>query len=535
MNATFTRITSPILIPDLQTGLQMLARLPIANAPQAEADLDRFFSSMLEAPPPADVYLKLLEQARVPLCFVGEELAKRYINKPLPLATAEEDLFQRMVSTWRKAARAHRHCIQLDTSANDSERSLHTAQHLHRCIHYAGMVITEHHRARRELPPEVWIELHTDYAKAEALGVAALAVADPNAQTADSASCAAAFASLLLCELAGPYSLSVRDQNLVRRWANSWSSIVSIHLIGHGESPPDFAIDLKKDAGLHPTPKSSPIEHLRRLNTLLLTKQLAKIRQQLNQKIPPIQIGLGEDCTSGQCNRLLELLSRLWSQAKAPRKFDRHATSGTARLCTEFDAMHYFISGKEFVQPENVQAYSRQEFDRLFAFRHMVDPTQQLQVSQKKISFTVDYWEVVNQSANGFRLHRSVAGRKMTHGQLLSICPHDGEKFFLAHTTWLMQEQNGGLIAGVAALPGIPLAIAIRPVAEEKSNWEKCSPAFMLPTLRAVGSMQSLIIPKGWYRPGRILEIHAESKFCAQLKHVIDDGPDFEWVDFLPV
>jgi hypothetical protein len=56
-------------------------------------------------------------------------------------------------------------------------------------------------------------------------------------------------------------------------------------------------------------------------------------------------------------------------------------TTGSNNTCIGFDAMYYYISGKELT-PENVRTYSRLEFESLFAFRHMVDPTQELAVRQ---------------------------------------------------------------------------------------------------------------------------------------------------------
>jgi hypothetical protein len=535
MSAVITRIPVVMAIPDLQTGLQILSRLPLANPLQAESELNCFLDSLLQAPPQAAVYLNLLEQLRVPLCFVEEELARRYINKPLPLGEIEEGCFQQVVSTWLKAAHAYAHCAELDTSFDDAEHGLRVALVLHRCIYYTGMAIVEHHRARRELPPGLWLDLHGYYATAEEWGVATLAIPDALDPMGRSTHCTAAFLSLLLSELAGPYSLSVRDQSLVRRWANNWAPLVSLHLAVPGEPLPQFVIDLMQDVGIRSTADCLQTEYLRRLDTSRLAMQLTQVRQQLRQKISPAQIGLGEDCTAGQCNRLLEHLSRPWSQARAPRKFRRQAASGIARVCAGFEAMHYYVAGQEFNQPENVRMYSRQEFDSLFTFRHMVDPTQQLQIHQGQVGFTVDQWEVVNQSANGFRLMRSIVGKKMAHGQLLAVCPHDGEHYLLVQTSWLMQEQGGGLIAGVAALPGMPQAIAARPVAHQDDHSEMFSRAFMLPAIPAAGEEQSLVVPQGWFHAGRIIEIHTDRTWRVKLLHVLGDGPDFERVSFVLV
>ena len=91
---------------------------------------------------------------------------------------------------------------------------------VHRCSYYPGMVLLGNQRAQRELPLGLWLDLHAYFAAAEEKGVATLSIPDALDPQGRSTHCTAAFISLLLSELAGPYSLSIRDQNLTRRWAN---------------------------------------------------------------------------------------------------------------------------------------------------------------------------------------------------------------------------------------------------------------------------------------------------------------------------
>lgn len=517
----------------MQDGMRYLSQLSLANPPKAELELNEFLESLLSNPPPAGAYLKLLEQARIPLCFVEEHLARCYTNKPLPLGEAEEMAFQQVVATWQKAARAYAHCAQLDHATNDPEHAQRVALVLHRCIYYVGMTIIEHQRARRELPPGLWFELHGYFASAEEWGVALLALPDALDPLGRSTHCTAAFVSLLLSELAGPYSLSVRDQGLIRRWAGNWAPLVSLHAAVPGETLPPFVVDLMQDCGMRSSGECLQTEHLRRIDTSRLAMQINQVRQQLRRRVSPADIGLGSDCTAGQCNLLLEKIVRPWSQVRAPRKFRRHAASGIARVCTGFEAIHYFISGKEFSQPENEQIYSRQQYERLFAFRHMVEPAQPLKMESRQLGYAVDEWEVVNQSANGFRLMRTIAGKSLAHGQLLAICPHDGERFLLTCTTWLMQEQGGGLVAGIAALPGVPQAIAVRPFSENLQNKDLFSRAILMPAVTAIKTDPSLVIPRGWYHAGRMLEIFTDKIVRIKLIDMLDDGSDYERVSFI--
>jgi len=197
--------------------------------------------------------------------------------------------------------------------------------------------------------------------------------------------------------------------------------------------------------------------------------------------------------------------------------------------------MHYHISGKEFQQPEVASIYSRQEFESLFAFRHMLDPTQMLEVRQVQLGFGFDTWEVLDQCANGFRLLRSVVGKKVEPGQLLSICPHDGNSHLLAQVAWLMQEEGGSLIAGIAALPGKPQAVAARGLTYEPGRQDPYHRAFLLPAVPAIGSEQTLILPPGWYRPERLLEVYTENLMQVRLQRLVADGADFERVSFIVV
>jgi hypothetical protein len=162
------------------------------------------------------------------------------------------------------------------------------------------------------------------------------------------------------------------------------------------------------------------------------------------------------------------------------------------RLCG--NALQHLREGVQ--QPESARIYSREEFDSLFTFRHMLDPTQHLEVRQTQLGFGFDDWEVLDQSANGFRLLRSTAGSARAPAVAVH-CPHDGNSHLLAQVVWLMQEQGGRLIAGIAALPGKPQAVAARPLAREAGHAEPYSRAFMLPAVAAIGCRADLVIPPG--------------------------------------
>ncbi len=529
-----TRHPISFAIPDLQTGCEMIARWPLSNPTQAATELERWLDCLWATPPDSDTLFRLLEHAYSAASFIAEELAKRYLNKALPLGELEDAVFQRTVSIWLRMSRAYAQCAEsVSVEAVTTQQTQRLAPLLQRCIYYTGMAIVEHQHARREYTAGLWLDLHGFFARAETLGVDKLDVPDRPENSNHATHCAATYLSLLLSEMAGSYGLSLRQQVMLRRWSIQWAQLTRLERFGVGEALPPQLVNLKQDSPLQAAGDGLSTDHFRRIESARLVAHINQLRLQLRQRIPPSQLALGEDCTAGQCQRLLEHLSRAWSQAKVARKFRRRATSGIAKLCTEFDEMYYFVCGQAFEQPENVLAYSRREFDALFTFRHQVDSSQALHLPQEQRHFSTDHWDVVNQSANGFRLMRSVAGRKMTHGQLIALCPHDGNRFILAKNTWLMQKKDGGLIAGLEALPGLPVAIAARILESSGTPAGKYHPAFLLPATPAAASEQSLILPSSWYRPRRVLELFTDGVWQVKLTQVIDDGPGFERVGFV--
>jgi hypothetical protein len=528
-----TAVEAPV-ISDLRTGTDYLAQLTLANPVVAELQLMRFLDSLLLSPPEPGILLALLEQARAPMCFVEEEMARRYHNRALPLANEEESYFQQVVSAWRKMGKAYALCARLEEpDAKNSQYVTLMATILHRCLYYTGMVILEHFRAHRDLPPGIWLDLHGFYETAEEWGIAYTPVEDGLENSLQATHCAAAYTTLLLIDIASPYSNSVRNLNLIRRWAGMWAPLVSIHSLEDDLEVPAYVIELMKDAPLHPTAVADePSNDTRRLDTTRLSLQINHMLSQLRQRITPSQLGLGEE-TSGHVIALLDHLAKPWSQSASPRRFRRFATEGIARVAVGFEAMHFCITGKEFDQPDSAAAFSRDEFDELFTFGERVEPGHTLAI-KPQISFPVDEWSVINHSANGFRLARSCAGMRISHGQLMVVCPHDGDNFLLVQATWLMQEESGGLIVGVATLPGMPAGIAVRVAALRAGNNERFVRAFLLPPVPAIKEEGSIVLPPGMYQASRILDVCSgeETPWQVRMNHILQRGTDYDRVSY---
>ena len=77
--------------------------------------------------------------------------------------------------------------------------------------------------------------------------------------------------------------------------------------------------------------------------------------------------------------------------------------------------------------------------------------------------------------------------------------------------------------------------MAARPLAPESESSAPYSRAFILPAVFAIGAEQTLVLPLGWYRPERVLEVYADAPMRVKLQSRVDGGADFERASFVIV
>ena len=523
----------PPVIRDQYAAARFLENLPLSNPHLADQKLGQALDGLIADPPDVATLFIILEQLRTPLSFVEEERAKLYHNKPLLLSDEQEACFEEVLAVWQRMSQAYALCARLLPAApEDPQFATRIATILHRCLYYTGMYILEHFRARREIPLGVWHELHGYYETAEQWGVSHTPVNDALESDVQATHCTAAFVTVLLIEVSNPYGNSLHDLDLIRRWAGMWAPLVALHPLADEHEVPPYIIELNSDQPLHSSGGVDKIgSDARCLDTSRLGLQLSHMLAQLHQRLTPAQLGLGGE-TPGHVTKLLERLSRPWTQTASPRKFRRFPTAGKAKVALGYDAMHFYVGGRDFIQSDTATAYSRGEFDELFTFRERVAPGLPLSIKEHA-QFPLDEWAVINQSATGFRLARSVAGQKLSYGQLLAICPHDGDAFLLGQVSWLMQDSIGDLAAGVSLLPGVPESIGVRPSPASPGQDQRFARGFLLPALAAIDQEASIVIPVNMYRASGLLEvIDGNPPWHLRMVHVLQRGLDFDRVSF---
>ena len=481
-----------------------LDNVPLANVAAAQAELAAQIGEFNRLPTTPANRFAVMEHLREAVNFVQVEQAKRFSNRALPMLEPEADAFDATCALWQAMQAGYRRCLDVADE--------HTGALIcQRMLAYIGLKMFHHHRAYREVPAADWRALHEAYARAERLGLAEEPVKDFLNRDVHDTSPRIAYARAVLMGTCNPYELTQRQLTFVAYLLERWAAKLEIARapVDEGGGVPPLVADLASDRA--PTREAATGPELRYLDARKLAKSLKNRVALLRRGESPARLALGEDCVQPSCEQLLVFLYRQWCQAK-PARADRRKSAAGAEACNEFAAVHYHVSGRHFRQPGGEGDHRQPE------------------------PFLLERWRIEDESAQGLRLARPAGamGKRYAHGQLVAVRPDDAKTFMLGQIRWLMAGADGVLRAGLQLLPGVPAGIAARPTGLNVQN-EKYVPALALGAVAPLGAPTSLVLPSGWFKPKRVLELFAEAPLRVRLTEVLERGADFERIVYEPL
>lgn len=521
------------LISDARECKNWLAGLTLTNIQHAHREISNLLNSLNEVEVPSLERLKMVELLREPVAFLQAEIAKKFVGKPLPLHAIELALWTSVSSLWASVLLAYQRCLDACLRGDATVLSFMPII-TQRCLRYTGLHIREYYRAYRELPQGSWGALHELYAFAEDGNFADKPVRDSLNLQADYATCAATYAQVLLTQLANPYQLSARQLVQMDRWLDRWALRIPVAEHRPVATAAQCLVNIDLDDAEHGVQKGD-IKGLRKhryLDTERLSLVLKKRIAYLAKGGAPSSAGLGEDCVQPNCEAFLALLHHRWCEADPARASARDDAQLMAELALGFPALHFYVSGERpFEQPDKSEALTKDELNQLRLFGHV--RSERRQKSASELGFAIEPWRIENRSEHGFGLKRvGDQGMRIMHDQLLGLqLPETGTEFRFAFVRWLTFGRDAGLRVGAKLLPGVPFAVAVRPISINPSDSHKYTQAFVLGK-DDTEAAQALVLPVGWFLPGRRIEVYSEKPFTVKLLHLLDKGSDFERVSF---
>jgi hypothetical protein len=538
-----TQTTPPAALPelapnaepdfvDVATCTEWLANIPLANVGAAQQQLLVQIAEFNRFPTRAGNRFAVLEALREAVNFIQIEQAKRFVNRALPLAEAENAVLLATTALWEQMQLGYLRCLDAAT-AGDPETRAHAAVVCQRVLAYAGLKMFHYCRAYRELPEDGWAALHRAYGAAEELEVVDEPVKDYLNRDVQDTSVRVAYVRAALMGLASPNELSQRQLTFVAYLLERWADKVDI-----GREPaeraeePVLVVDLAGDSA--PERMSDPADVSARDPRYLDTRRLAKsLRNRiglLRKGESPARLALGEDCVQPSCEQLLVFLYRQWCQVRS-RAAERRPKSDAAEASNDMAAIHFFVSGRVFKQPGDQKELTQKQREEIATFGRVSTRGEDDYSAPK--GFVLEQWQLLDESAQGLRFLRRVgtAGRRYGHGQLVAVRPGDSKSFMLGQVRWLSQSASGDLRAGLRLLPGLPAAIAVRGTGLNAAN-EKWVPALSLTAVSALNTPPALVLPSGWFKPKRVIEVWVDSAVRVHLLEILERGSDFERLSY---
>jgi hypothetical protein len=515
-----------------------LAAAPLTDAGQMVAQLLGELKFLNDAALAPGDRLEILELLRGPVYESQEAFSRRFAGKPQPLAAAEQSAYAAASGLWHELVGGYMRCADA-CLANDAHMKPKAALTVQRALTALLAEQIETHRVSRSPSAEHWQMLHRVFATAEQLGVATQEVADVPHLGKQRGSAQSAYAEALLLGVANLHELGQRQIGWAVRWAKRWAPKIRVL-----SAAPEFstqAIPLCVDLGSNLPPAYKPFATpgARWLDTAELRHSLKKRLTLLAQGEPPAKLNLGDDCAQPACEQLLTLIYGRWCKGAAIRGAERRPASGICRFVAGFEAIHYYAAGRKpfkRIAPTDLKTLRREQeeiatFGRVATHRDEGFSEQQGYAVEEWQ--TVEEWHAVNTSSAGMRITRPLEriGARVAHQQLTAVSPAGSQDWMLASVRWALV--GDALDVGLNFFPGRPEAVALRPSGVASAN-EPHRPGFLLPAIPAIGQVASAVMPIGIFKPGRVVDTHADRPGRIRLTHLIERGADFERASYEP-
>lgn len=339
---------------------------------------------------------------------------------------------------------------------------------------------------------------------------------------------------MLAC-YARPAELTRSQLLLLDVWLTEWSKLVPVersYTTSKGDAHP-LALDLAGTHGLKPVKLVAHSGSMRYLAMVPLSKLLRVKTILLQQGNSPRQVELGGHSSARECIELLTFLHQCWCEDNITRFAARNPGVQHAQLCYKPEHIYAHLFGKAFKQAVQSAAANSMVHKQIEAYGRVLQDTPDK--TRIETEFPLETWHLENESILGAELTRvGTPGGRLSHHQLVALRPGDAKTFILAITTWASVMRTGQLRIGVRYLPGTVHAVGLRTTDASMAAADRSAPGFLLQAVPALKTPPSLIIPRNWFRPGRVVEILHQN---AEIQKVtigfsVERGIDYERVSF---
>jgi len=499
--------------------------------------------------PPLD-RLEILETLRAHIVEIDRLYAGRYVAKPLPLGPAERNAFDHAHNLWQRLEDAYWSCAQA-AMADDPAMRPHLALCLARAAHIACTSLAGHVRAGQAFENIGFDNLQRYFETAQQYEVLAAPVTDSLHPKRGTSVAAIYRRALLIRQGAGSAFGRERDCviDLAELWegktAMRWLPISSDRLLSIADLPPaaDGARQCVKviHAG----------RWMHMVDTTLVSRSLRLRIHKMALGARPEGLRLPESFSQGAAEELLKRLHSAWCEDSNGRVHGRLAAKVGARhgnrialahVANDFSTLYYMATGEPFATADENPVMSRRHAEEMFMFQHSARV--KVDTAAETAARNFEDWEMLDESASGFRLRRERAGARLRRGQLTALRLSPGGAVVLAEIRWLAEPRStleattpgrnspGAVEAGLQILHGKLQGLSVRATGINAQGGRAFHPAFLLKVAQAGESGFRVVAPVGWFKPRRVVEAREKTNtYNLMFEKLLHRGVDFEVIE----
>jgi hypothetical protein len=221
------------------------------------------------------------------------------------------------------------------------------------------------------------------------------------------------------------------------------------------------------------------------------------------------------------------------------RTQERRSVDGRCELIGGIEATHYYLAGrKPFRQPGHASDDAlRRERDEIATFGRIA-PIHEENFTREQ-GYQADEWRVIeewqlrDESAAGIHaVHEATdVAARIGHGQLVGVRLQGAQNIQVGVLRWANVASDEQVHAGIQVIPGRPEPVAVRGT-DSAAAREPYRQALLIQAVPALGCPATIVLPAGWFRLGRTLDIVGIGSSQIRLLQLSSRGADFDQAAF---
>ena len=478
--------------------------LPLLNVIESMQLLTRQLMGLNRMALDDKLRLRLLESLRSPIQHVSRALQKTYIGLPLPLTDKARQTVIQVRQLHNEMAFGYK-LIAFNSTAIpklDPTQTSVVGIAIHRAIRYLTELLFRSYELYGPPPEGTWYEIHQLYRYAEVLGITDAPLADKLNDALPQVSINHAYKQALLLDFSDPYHLPAFLLAKIYRYLDRWAGIAQLSPgVAALKSHCQFLINLDHDrAGAVNTETSAITTEVR--YRLLNTTELARV---VHQQLMVLQAGQQPDPEGLEKNfftnlghdMLLRLISAWGVNPK--RVFTRSPRSNRrSQVAIGIDAINFHLNGERFI-PSTSEVGPQPRRTAIGSGSGTANRVNQPDTFPASV-----LWELTDESAGGYALAKSgTLTETVRVGDLLANRPDSGDGGWeIGIVRWVRTSGADNIEIGVQRLSPGAAAVAIMPLDDSQERYYL---ALALPEVHAMKQPATLLTPRGFFKPGRIL------------------------------